>query len=514
VLVNKMASLIMAVLLLIPSTVANLPPRLSHPVLPAHSPKVNPTLNWFSQPVDHFSPPPADSPATYQQRYFISDEHYKPGGPMFFYCGNEADVTLYVNATGLIWENAEQFNALVVFGEHRYYGDSHVLGSSDADMANKRFLSVEQALADYASLVLSLRTTYSFPPSASVIAFGGSYGGMLASWGRYKYPHVFDGAIAGSAPIFSFEGMNVNPEFYAEGTTYDVSVKAGAAEQCEPNLRLAFQDLTLVTLAGTAEGVAAIKQGLALCDDNSDDDIGWSATFWLNTALSYMAMGNYPYPSSYILNGNGVLPAFPVRVACDFLDEDLSQDTALWLERLNQFSGVYYNSSGTLQCNELSAPVNEESAIVNELWGYQYCSEIFQLFGQSANDADMFWDAPWNATEQSNYCFDQVGSYPYPQNHVTETWGLEEDWAAATSNIVWSQGEYDPWKGGGVTTNLTESLVSIVIPECAHHVDLFFSDPGDTAAIKNAREFEMSMVRSWIEGRRAAHDATVNENEK
>ena len=27
-------------------------------------------------------------------------------------------------------------------------------------------------------------------------------------------------------------------------------------------------------------------------------------------------MGNYPYPSSYILNGQGLLPAFPVRVAC------------------------------------------------------------------------------------------------------------------------------------------------------------------------------------------------------
>ncbi len=27
--------------------------------------------------------------------------------------------------------------------------------------------------------------------------------------------------------------------------------------------------------------------------------------------------GNFPYPSSYITNGHGSLPAFPVRVACD-----------------------------------------------------------------------------------------------------------------------------------------------------------------------------------------------------
>lgn len=32
-----------------------------------------------------------------------------------------------------------------------------------------------------------------------------------------------------------------------------------------------------------------------------------------------MAMGNFPYPSSYMLNGQGELPAYPVRVACEAL---------------------------------------------------------------------------------------------------------------------------------------------------------------------------------------------------
>ena len=42
--------------------------------------------------------------------------------PIFFYTGNEANVELYLNATGIMWESAQQFKAILVFAEHRYYG--------------------------------------------------------------------------------------------------------------------------------------------------------------------------------------------------------------------------------------------------------------------------------------------------------------------------------------------------------------------------------------------------------
>ena len=31
---------------------------------------------------------------SFRQRYFLCDEHWRKGGPVFFYVGNEADVTL------------------------------------------------------------------------------------------------------------------------------------------------------------------------------------------------------------------------------------------------------------------------------------------------------------------------------------------------------------------------------------------------------------------------------------
>lgn len=44
------------------------------------------------------------------------------GGPLFFYTGNEGAIETFAENTGIIFDLAPQFNALVVFCEHRYYG--------------------------------------------------------------------------------------------------------------------------------------------------------------------------------------------------------------------------------------------------------------------------------------------------------------------------------------------------------------------------------------------------------
>uniref|UniRef100_A0A183DMM5 Peptidase_S9 domain-containing protein n=1 Tax=Gongylonema pulchrum TaxID=637853 RepID=A0A183DMM5_9BILA len=62
-------------------------------------------------------------------------------------------------------------------------------------------LSAAQALADYAQLIPFLKAdsnelgSFNCPAGTNipVIAFGGSYGGMLAAWFRMKYPHIVDG---------------------------------------------------------------------------------------------------------------------------------------------------------------------------------------------------------------------------------------------------------------------------------------------------------------------------------
>lgn len=61
-------------------------------------------------------------------------------------------------------------------------------------------------------------------------------------------------------------------------------------------------------------------------------------------ACDMQAMGNFPYPSTYILNGAGEMPAFPVRVACSYLKEE-NPSTDKLLSGFADSLGIFYNSS-------------------------------------------------------------------------------------------------------------------------------------------------------------------------
>lgn len=57
-------------------------------------------VKWYTQKVDHLDYSNRD---VFKQRYIISDKHWKPNGPIFFYAGNEGDIFSFANNTGFMW---------------------------------------------------------------------------------------------------------------------------------------------------------------------------------------------------------------------------------------------------------------------------------------------------------------------------------------------------------------------------------------------------------------------------
>eukprot|EP00927_Polykrikos_kofoidii_P017959 TRINITY_DN18248_c0_g1_i1.p1 TRINITY_DN18248_c0_g1~~TRINITY_DN18248_c0_g1_i1.p1 ORF type:complete len:515 (-),score=64.31 TRINITY_DN18248_c0_g1_i1:127-1671(-) len=456
----------------------------------------NCTTHWYKQTIDHFSwAPTPTSEQTFQQRYLVHDAFWKKGGPIFFYCGNEANVELYVNATGLMWENARNFGAALVFAEHRYYGETQPFGKDSGK--HMHYLTMEQALADYAQLIHFLKEDWKSEESA-VVGFGGSYGGMLSAWLRMKYPGALDGAIAASAPILAFHGETLgfgDGKAFWQVVTRDASPEAGSAAACAPNVRSAWQ--RIFDVGRTSDGRRLLANIFKLCGSDplkSESDVMRLASMQVN-AWDTMAMGNFPYPSNYLIfsqtqDATTLLPAFPVRAACEHMNHDLTTDLELFAA-LRDAGGVFYNASKKQKCFELPDDPNYDG-----IWDYQWCTEMLPQETYFARDGihDMFWPRAENMTAISHHCKSAWGVEPRADWISTEFGGT-----AGASNIVFSNGLYDPWSSGGVLKDVSDSAVAVIIPEGAHHLDLMFSHPLDPESVKTARRVELAHIQKWID---------------
>jgi len=94
--------------------------------------------------------------------------------------------------TGFMTETlAKAHKAIVVFCEHRYFGKSFPYPKEVAyDKDHNYYLTVEQAMMDYVEFIKEFRSNHTLQDRPCIV-FGGSYGGMLATWLRFKYPATF-----------------------------------------------------------------------------------------------------------------------------------------------------------------------------------------------------------------------------------------------------------------------------------------------------------------------------------
>jgi len=142
----------------------------------------------------------------------------------------------------------------------------------------------------------------------AVIAFGGSYGGMLAAWMRMKYPQHVQGALASSAPVLWFEGK-INPNSFTQIASKVIKQMGG--KQCYDLYHDGFYSLT--TMKEDSQRYQKLHDIFNLCKvPTTSKEIG-QLIDTLSDSIGTMAMVNYPYPTNFINN----LPAWPQQYACE-----------------------------------------------------------------------------------------------------------------------------------------------------------------------------------------------------
>lgn len=454
------------------------PPR--GPVVVSDSEIPHPQIETFEQKLDHFN---YKDQRQFAQRYFVYNASYRPGGPLFFYTGNEGPLESFYYNTGLPFDWAPSFNALIVFGEHRYYGKTLPFGNASFTKENLGYLSISQTLADYAMLVRRLQATYQL---SAVVALGGSYGGMLSAWARIKYPNVFDMALAASAPIP--QAVNL----LEDKSTFYRSVTDSARQaqpKCPETVQRAFSDI--LERAKTPAGLQEISDIFQLCKPMEASEIDHFLQYVRN-AWTEMAMCNYPYASSFL----APLPAWPITAACKKVLEaarpidGLAAAVAMPYKQPNQSCFDMYTIF--VECADQTGC---GTGPTSKAWDYQMCTEIF--YEQNTNNVtDMFPPRNWTMEKLNAYCMKHYGVKPDPVLNRLQYGGI--DISKSGTKIIFSNGLLDPWHGGGYLKDQSPWLPAVTIELGAHHLDLRGNHSSDPTCVKVARDEEKKHISSWL----------------
>lgn len=427
---------------------------------------------YYTQTLDHFNYKP-ESYTTFRQRYVIDFRSWggaNTSAPLFVFFGAEEDLDDDLDAIGFLSDNAPRFKALLIYIEHRYYGKSIPFGSRKEALKNAEtlgYLNSAQAMADYAAVIMHLKKKYS-AKNSPVIVIGGSYGGMLTSWFRLKYPHIALGALASSAPILYFDDIAPQEGYYSI-VTKDFKE---TSESCYNTIRESW---------GEIEKIASKPNGLSILSKRFKTCYPLNRTFELEDFLDsiYSEAAQYDYP-----------PEFPVSIVCGGINKASAARTDI-LDRI--FSGVvaYLGKRSCYDMNEFNYPDTDE-------WRWQTCSELVMPIGHENNS--MFPPAPFNLKNYIKDCKSLFGVLPQPRWITTYYGGhdLKLILQRFGSNIIFSNGLRDPYSSGGVLNNISDSIVAVSAVNGSHCLDIQRASPGDPHWLVMQRKIELKIIEGWI----------------
>mmetsp|Transcript_10254 Transcript_10254/g.15056 ORF Transcript_10254/g.15056 Transcript_10254/m.15056 type:complete len:533 (-) Transcript_10254:1255-2853(-) len=486
----------------------------------------------FESVIDHFNFRPTAVP-TFPLRYYVNEKNWNSSfSPCFFYTGNEADIFQFINNTGFLFEAAEEFGALVVFAEHRYYGLSNPFGNAYALGVpyNISFLTVEQAMEDFNTLNLHIRKKWSMTQQTPFITFGGSYGGNLALWLRLKNPNLWAGAIASSATPLKHLLRETNDFARIETEAY-----GNVSEKCPELVRKGWEEL--YEGAKTVSGRVNVAKSLSLCSPLPDERAADDVHGWISGALETMVQYGYPYETSFY----NLIPGYPFRVTCQKM---LKANTGLGA--LLSAADVYYNYTGEAGgCFDFDALVMVESSKYwkrkgdydrlqdqenriknrykknspklirksfdsrmsklkweesNMAWGYQTCTEVYQpMPTNGVTDFELPYKP--NRTAYFTECKRRWGVEPRPDWEEMTFMGA--DIGKGTS------GQLDPWRAAGIQSTPKGSdgtIIVRIIESAAHHLDLRAAHPLDPWSVVSVRREQKKVMRKWITEWRESHN--------
>ncbi|KAJ7623506.1 peptidase S28 [Roridomyces roridus] len=445
-------------------------------------------------PLDHFD---SSNNATFANRYWVNATYYEAGGPVFVFDSGEQNaeplLPYYLqeyHGLSAVMQLAKRYRGIAFLWEHRFYGDSLPFPvNENTTAAQWKFLTTEQALEGalvpsplylLQSLLDVVFFADSFPTSAHPLAnsssvnalpihpstvpwifLGGSYPGVRGALLRQRNPSTIFASWASSAPVQAQVDMasyykaaersltrNCSADWVAVTKYVDDSLSSG-------NETLAIDikfDLLKARLSGPG-GNTTGADGLTRNQANSTSNVN-AASILMDPLDFYQYYG---FKAS-------LLPFCNLLETRNSTAEPTEAGIAASSGILAAFDAFLV---ALAELDYDSIPGNADDPVQDLSWMRQYCSEYgFYQRGDPTNPLSI--ETSFLSLElfqqQCNEAFPDLPSSPQVQ-HINKYGG----WNMTPSNIMFANGEFDPWRTMGlasIESNSPQRKPNVSIPAC------------------------------------------------
>ncbi|UIZ23510.1 hypothetical protein KXD40_007886 [Peronospora effusa] len=433
--------------------------------------------------VDHFAP--VSKRTTWKQRYQVNEEFWHGHGyPVFLYIGGEGPLgpKAITNRT-FIYYLAEQHGALLVALEHRFYGQSYP--TKDMSLPNLRYLSSEQALSDLAHFHSFVTDKYGLTDEKWV-AFGGSYPGNLAAWIKLKYPALFAGTVASSAPL------HVKTNFYEYMEVVGDGLRYFGGGECYREVEKAITQLGQL-MDGGKEGRKYVDALFKPCYPmvNEFDD----SVFETSIMGAFQDIAQYNAIHEEVMTLEDVCKHFAepgnvLEKLASFINMTRVGDC---LD--SKFQGA---ANGTVEVLSRDQFDRKSSA---RQWVYQTCNE-FGYFQTTTSTRSPFHAL--RAVTQANVGT-EICKRVYNMNVAPDVAGANLDYGSLgieVEGVTFPSGTIDPWHALAVqnSTRLhSYSSEAVFIQGTAHCADMYYPNEKDSSQLQWAHAKIAARVDSYMQ---------------
>ncbi|XP_036128234.1 thymus-specific serine protease [Molossus molossus] len=446
-----------------------------------------PKEGWLEQSLDPFN---VSDRRSFLQRYWINDQHWvSQGGPIFLHLGGEGSLGPGSVMRGHPAALAPALGALVIGLEHRFYGLSIPAGG--LNMAQLRFLSSRHALADVVSTRLALSRLLNVSSSSPWICFGGSYAGSLAAWARLKFPHLFFAAVASSAPVRAVLDFSAYNEVVSRSLT---SAAIGGSPECRAAASTAFAEVERRLRAG-GEARAALRTELGACAslDSAENrmELLGALQALVGGTVQYDGQAGAPLSVRQLcgllleggVNGSSPVPYRGLRRAVQVVIHSLGQRC------------LSFSRAETLAQLRVTEP--QVSGVGDRQWLYQTCTE-FGFYVTCEDPGCPFSQLP-ALPSQLELCEQVFGlSTSSIAQAVDQTNSYYGGQTPGATQVLFINGDTDPWHVLSVTKDLGVSVSALLIPGASHCLDMAPERPSDSPSLLLARQSIFQQLQTWL----------------